>query len=88
MSGTRHKVKELWNREDEVEDLRDEKEQHRFAEMSEDCDDSKRHSSEVAVRVANKHAGWIPGNNIEHSATNNSNSKHSQTQHSQNKLVA
>ena len=64
VSGTRHKVEQLRNWEEKVEDLRDEKEQHRFAEVAEDCDNGEWHSGEIAECVADKHLCWIPVNNI------------------------
>jgi len=89
MSGTRHKVKQLRNGEYKVEDLRDEEEQHSLAEMSEDRNDGKWHSSKVAERVANKHSRWIPNNgqhstwstqyNIKHKAQTQPNSNWSST---------
>ena len=56
MSGAGHQVKQLWNREDEVEYLRYKEKQHRFAEVAEYCDDGKRHSRKVAERVSNEYS--------------------------------
>jgi len=49
--------------------LWDEEEQHRLAEVTEDGDDSKRHSGKVAERVADEHACRIPDNDSTQSHT-------------------
>ena len=46
---------QLGERENEVEDLRDEEEKHRLAKVPKNADDCKSHPSEVAVRVADEH---------------------------------
>ena len=60
MSGAGHQVKQLWNREDEVEYLRNKEKQHRFAEVAEYCDDGECHSGKVAERVSDEYSRWIP----------------------------
>jgi len=60
MPWTGYEAKELRHGEEEVEDLRDEEEQHRFAEVSENRDDCERHSGEIAEGVADKHTRRVP----------------------------
>lgn len=43
MSGARNKAKKLWRAEDEVERLRDEEKQERFAKVTQNGDNSKSH---------------------------------------------
>ena len=60
MSRTRNEPEELWAREHEVEDLREEEEQERLAEVRLDPDDGERHARDVAQRVAWERAGGVP----------------------------
>ena len=60
MSGTLDEVKQLGHREEEVEDLRHEKEHHGLAEVADDADDGKGHAGKIAVRVSNENGRWIP----------------------------
>ena len=48
---------QLGDRENEVEDLRDEEEKHRLAEVPKNANNCKSHPSEVAVRVADEYFG-------------------------------
>ena len=47
-------VKELWQGQGKVEDLRQEEQNHGLAKVAEDADDGKGHAGKVAVRVADK----------------------------------
>lgn len=60
MSGTFDEVKQLRHREEEVKDLRDEKQHHRLGKVSDDPHHGKGHASEVAVCIANKDTGRVP----------------------------
>ena len=53
-------LSELREGVEEVEDLRNEKQQQGLAEMAQNPHHRKRHSSEVTVRVANESLGRIP----------------------------
>lgn len=71
MSRTWNYMEELWQRVDKVYDLRDEEEQHGFAEMAEDPNHSECHPSKVTERVPYKHRRWVPKGkqkpkNVEH----------------------
>lgn len=54
MPGAGHKVEELRHRVQEVENLRNEEQEHGLAEVSNDGDDSKGHASKVREGVPNK----------------------------------
>lgn len=60
MSRTWDEMKQLRHRVQKVEDLRNKEEQHRFAKMSQNRNDGKRHSGKIAKCVADKNACWIP----------------------------
>ena len=60
MPRTWHQPKELRAREDEVEDLREEEQEERLAEVRLDPDDGERHARDVAEGVAGEGAGWVP----------------------------
>ena len=60
MPGAGHKTEELRYGVEKVEYLRHEEEQERLAEVPQDANHSKRHTSKVAKRVAHKHSRWIP----------------------------
>lgn len=60
VTGTRNDVEELRQRVEEVEHLRDEKKQHRFAEVPHDPHHGKSHAGKVAEGVPNKHSRWVP----------------------------
>lgn len=53
-------MQELRQGVDKVYDLRDEEEQHGFAEMAEDPDYSECHPSKVTERVSYKHRRRVP----------------------------
>lgn len=53
-------MEELRQRVDKVYDLRDEEEQHGFAEMAEDPNHSECHPSKVTERVPYEHRRWVP----------------------------
>lgn len=55
VSGTGDDVKKLRQGVDKVNQLRNEEQQHCFAEVSQDADNSKGHASEVAESVSHKH---------------------------------
>lgn len=55
VSGTGDDTKELRQGVDKVHHLRNEEQQHRFAEVSQDANDSKRHPGKVAESVSHKH---------------------------------
>lgn len=61
-------TEELRAREEEVEDLRDEEEEDRLAEMPEYAHDRESHSAEVAERVSNECTGGIPGDDVQNSS--------------------
>ena len=52
--GTGYELEELRYRIQEIDDLRDEKEQHGLAEVAQDGNNSERHARKVAERVAHK----------------------------------
>ncbi len=60
MSGAGNEVKQLRHRENEIEHLRDEKQKHGLAEVSQDGNHCKRHPREITKGVPDKYAGWIP----------------------------
>ena len=60
VSGTGDDVKKLRQWVNKVNHLRNEEQQHCFAEMSQDADYSKRHPSKVAESVAHEHRWRIP----------------------------
>ena len=60
MPRTRHQPKELRARQDKVEDLREEEQEERLAEVRLDPDDSECHARDVAEGVAREGAGWVP----------------------------
>ena len=60
MSRARHKAEELRTRKDEVENLWEEEEEQRLAEVRLDADDGEGHACYVAERVAGKRTGGIP----------------------------
>lgn len=66
MSGTRNYMEELRQRVDKVYDLRDEEEQHGFAEMAEDPNHSECHPSKVTERVPYEHRRWVPNGKQKH----------------------
>lgn len=55
MARAGHEVEQLRAGQEEVEDLRDEQQHERLAEMAQDSDDGEHHAREVAVCVPNKH---------------------------------
>lgn len=58
--GTGDDVKKLRQRVDEVNHLRNEEQQHRFAEVSQDANHSEGHPGKVAERVSHKHRRGVP----------------------------
>lgn len=60
VAGTRNDVEELRQRVEEVEHLRDEKKQHRFAEVPQDPHHGEGHAGKVAEGVPDKHSRWVP----------------------------
>jgi hypothetical protein len=60
MPRTRDEPKQLRDRVQKVEDLREEEEEEGFRKVAEDADDGKRHAGEVAERVADKGVRWVP----------------------------
>ena len=58
MSWTVHDPEELRERQHEVNNLRDEEEEHSLGEVSQDANDSKGHPREVAEGVTNEDLGW------------------------------
>ena len=63
MAWTRNESEELGHGEEKIDNLRNEEEQHRLAEMSNDSDHGKRHASEVAQRVTDENLRWTPEGN-------------------------
>ena len=61
MSGAWNEAKQLWSGIEEVEDLRDEEEQHCLAEVGENADNSKCHPCKVAECISHKHSRRVPG---------------------------
>lgn len=61
MPGARDKTEQLRAREDKVEDLRHEEEDHGLGEMSLDGNGRESHTGEIAERVAGERAGGVPG---------------------------
>lgn len=59
MTRTRNDVEELGSGVEKVEDLRQEKEEHRLAVASQNPNARECHASKVAKRVAHKHFGRI-----------------------------
>jgi hypothetical protein len=53
-------MKQLGAGEQKVEDLGYKKENHGFAEMSQNPDDGEGHSREVTVRVSDEDTGRVP----------------------------
>lgn len=53
-------MKQLRKRVNEVDDLRDEEQQHGLAEMAEDSNHCKRHSSKITECVSYKYRGGVP----------------------------
>lgn len=64
MAGTGNKVEELRHRIEEIQDLRQEEQKHRFAEMSQDAHNGKRHSGEIVKRVPHKYLRWVSGSSL------------------------
>lgn len=60
MSRTRDDVKQLRQRVNKVNHLRNKEQQHCLAEVSQDADHSKCHPGEVAESVPHKHRGGVP----------------------------
>ncbi len=60
MSGTGNNVKQLRQRVNEVDDLREEEKQHGLTEVAEYPNHCKRHSSKVTESVSHKHRGRVP----------------------------
>lgn len=60
MSRTRDDVKQLRQRVNKVNHLRNEEQQHCLAEVSQDADHGKCHPGEVAESVPHKHRGGVP----------------------------
>jgi hypothetical protein len=60
VSGTRKHLEQLWDRVDEIDDLRNEQQEQRFGEMAMNADHSKGHSRKVAECIANEHLGGEP----------------------------
>lgn len=60
MPRTRHKTEELWTREDEVEDLRDEEQQKCLGEMRLDPHNSECHPRDIAKSISRECACRIP----------------------------
>lgn len=58
--GTGYDSEQLRSRIEEIGDLRDEQEEQRFAEMTQDTDDGEDHAGEVAVGVSYEDFGWVP----------------------------
>lgn len=57
---TRHEVEELGYTVQEVEHLRNEKQDHGLAEVAQDAHHRKGHASKIAEGVANKYTRWVP----------------------------
>lgn len=53
-------MKKLGQGVNKVDHLRDEEQQHHFAEVSQDADHSKRHPSKVAESVSYEHRRGVP----------------------------
>ena len=64
MSGAGDESEELGGGVEKVEDLRHEEEKESLAEVAQNADHGKCHPGKVAVRVAHKDPGWIPGGGI------------------------
>jgi hypothetical protein len=60
MSRAGNEAEQLRDREDEVEDLRDKKEEERLWEVGDDSDARESHAGEVAERVAGEGSRWVP----------------------------
>jgi len=60
VSRARNDAKELRERNSEVEELRDEKQEEGLAEMAKDASHPKGHAGKVCETVANKYLGRIP----------------------------
>jgi len=56
---TWHKVEQLRRGVQEIQDLRQEEEQQRLAEVAQDSNHGESHAGKVAVGVPNKHLRWI-----------------------------
>lgn len=63
VSRTRNEAKELGDRVEKIEDLGDEEEEHRLAEVGEDSNHCKGHSGKVTEGVTHKYLRWIPAGN-------------------------
>jgi len=55
-----HQPEQLGHRVQEVENLGQEEQQHRLAEVAENSNNCKSHPREVAKGVANKNSAWVP----------------------------
>jgi hypothetical protein len=62
MSRTRHEAEKLRARQDEIEDLGQEKQQKCLCKMGLNPDDRKCHPCNVAERVTREGTCWVPGN--------------------------
>lgn len=60
MSGARDNMKKLRQGIDKVDHLRDEEEEHRLAEVSQDTDNSEGHPGKVAESVSHKDGWGVP----------------------------
>jgi len=60
MARAGYDMEELWYRVDKVGDLGQEQEEQSLAEVPKYADNGEHHPSEIAVRIANEHFGWVP----------------------------
>lgn len=60
MAGTREELEELRDGIEEIDDLWNEKEKQRLAEVTQNGHHGKRHAGKVAEGVTDKHSWWIP----------------------------
>ncbi len=60
MTRARHELEQLGNGVQEIQNLRDEKQEQRFREVSEYSHNSERHAREVAVRITHEHLCRTP----------------------------
>ena len=71
MSWAWYEFEQLWYREKEIENLRYEKEEKKFAEVSQDPNDSESHAGEVAESIANENSARIPVENKQRNGARN-----------------
>lgn len=65
MPRTWNEVEKLWHRIYEIDDLRDEKQQNCLAEMSQNSNNSERHSGKIVERVTDEDLRRISRTKIE-----------------------